>query len=235
LRPKIRSAEQEVPERARPPPRARPRSDPVAPSTNIFINYIPAHFTEADLRALCAQFGTILCAKIMVNLDTGQSKCFGFVRYSNLAEAQTAIKNLNGLQIGPKRLLAKYAESKEKEEKVSSRIYVKRLPMSVTLNDVLGLFAEFGTVLDVTPQTFDIPDAVFWRCIIRYSACHEAVQAVRQMNNHVLSACAKPIHVNFVDESRLSGGKSLPELPKVKETVLDEVDEKRWLPAFLLE
>jgi hypothetical protein len=36
---------------------------------------IPSDFTEADL---CAEYGTIICRKIMINLDTGEGKCFGF-------------------------------------------------------------------------------------------------------------------------------------------------------------
>jgi RNA recognition motif-containing protein len=105
----------------------------------------------------------------MINLQTGQSKCFGFVRFTKLAEAQAAIAGLNGLAIGSKRLLVKYAESKEKEELPSKMVYIKRLPITVHPNDVVQMFSRFGEVLDITPHTFDSADPQFWRCIVRYS------------------------------------------------------------------
>ena len=89
---------------------ARPRSTNIEPSTNVFINYIPAEYTEADLRRLCSEYGEIMTSKIMINLETGQSKCFGFVRFKTLQQAQAAIQGLNGRPVGNKILLAKYAE-----------------------------------------------------------------------------------------------------------------------------
>jgi ELAV like protein 2/3/4 len=230
----MNSAEAKLPDRHRPPPRALPPSEPVVSSTNVFVNYLPASFAEADLRALCSRYGTILCAKVMLDLETGQSKCFGFVRYSNLDEAETAIQKLNGLHVGSKRLLAKYAVSKEKDEKVSTGIYITGLPMSVSLENVLGLFERFGTVLDVNPHSSDLPGVVVGPCIIQYYACHEAALAVGHMNNQIISVGSKPIHVRFVDESRLRGGRNATELV-TGTRILDEADGRRLLPAFLLQ
>jgi RNA recognition motif-containing protein len=57
----------------------------------------------------------------MINLETGESKGFGFVRFSTHEEAKSAIDGLNGRHVQTKQLLAKFAESREKRDRVSAR------------------------------------------------------------------------------------------------------------------
>jgi RNA recognition motif-containing protein len=216
----------------RPQLRPRPRSTPIEPSTNVFVNYIPADFTEADLCALCAPYGTILCSKIMINLETGESKCFGFVRFSSLPEAHAAIQDLNGRPIGGKRLLAKYAESREKKERVSTMLYVKRLPVAVSQARVAELFAAYGEILDLTPHVLDAAEPQFWRCVIRYSNCAAAAAAIAGMNNQIIAGDTRPIHVRYADQSRMSA--SFVEHAMHAPSVLDGADVVQLLPSFLL-
>lgn len=210
----------------RPLVRRTSRSKSQQPSTNVFINYIPSDYTEQDLTNLCAQFGTIVTSKLMINLETGQSKCFGFVRFANLNEAQNCINAINGICIGSKRLLAKYAESKDREEKIAQTVYVKRLPVEINPEQVRLLFGTFGAVESLDAHSLDSPDSLYWRCFIRYSDVHAAATAVGQMNNKIIVDGTRPIHVKFADESRLGTVSTLPEAPPVQESLL--------LPSFLL-
>jgi RNA recognition motif-containing protein len=196
------------------------------------VNYIPADFTEADLCALCASYGTILCSKIMINLDTGESKCFGFVRFTSLQEAHAAIQGLNGRPIGGKRLLAKYAESREKKERASTMLYVKRLPVTVPEDRVMELFGAFGEILDLTPHVLNAPDPQFWRCVIRYARFGSAAAALSAMNNQIIAPDTRPIHVRYADESRMSA--SWVERPMQCPSVIDAPDAMQLLPSFLL-
>jgi RNA recognition motif-containing protein len=198
----------------------------------VFVNYIPAEFTEADLRSLCAPYGTILCSKIMINLETGESKCFGFVRFSSLPEAHAAIQGLNGRQIGAKRLLAKYAESREKKERASTMLYVKRLPVAVSQARIAELFAAFGEIVELTPHVLDAAEPQFWRCVIRYSNFAAAAAAIAAMNNQIIAPDTRPIHVRYADESRMSG--SFVERAMQLPSVLDGADPAHLLPSFLL-
>jgi len=57
-----------------------------------------------DLVASFSPFGNILSAKIFVDKDTNMSRCFGFVSYDNPESAASAITQMNGFQIGSRRL-----------------------------------------------------------------------------------------------------------------------------------
>lgn len=219
--------------------RARPKSTNIQPSTNVFINYIPAEYTEADLRQLCAEYGDIVCSKIMINLETGQSKCFGFVKFATLAQAQAAIKGLNGREIGPKRLLAKYAESRERQETVSTMIYVKRLPATVGPEFVAHLFSRFGQILGVTPHMIETMDPQYWRCFVQFSSYNAAAAAIATMNNQIIVAGSRPIHVRYADESRMNGAMvpsrdSLPIGSTMAPSLFDDPEKAHLLPSFLM-
>jgi RNA recognition motif-containing protein len=169
----------------------------------------------------------------MINLETGQSKCFGFVRFSTLPEAQAAIRGLNGRQIGSKRLLAKYAESREKQEQASTMIYVKRLPVTIDHTVVIDLFGRFGQIVDVTPHDIDSIDPQCWRCVIRYATVAAATSAIQAMNNQIVVANSRPIHVRFADESRMSGSFLLPTESPPDRQLIGEGEARALLPSFL--
>ena len=66
---------------------------------NLFVYHLPKRFTDRDLFALFSRIGNILSAKVYVDKQTHESKCFGFVSYQFPYEASMAIKQLNGFQV----------------------------------------------------------------------------------------------------------------------------------------
>ncbi|CAF0756169.1 unnamed protein product [Rotaria sp. Silwood1] len=71
---------------------------------NLFIYHLPQEYSDADLAQAFAPYGPIISAKVFVDKTTNRSKCFGFVSYDNPSSAQAAINQMNGFQIGMKRL-----------------------------------------------------------------------------------------------------------------------------------
>ncbi|KAM9961149.1 hypothetical protein ACTFIR_003986 [Dictyostelium discoideum] len=77
---------------------------------NVFVKYLPCNFSEKELYDLFEQFGEIVNTKVMVNIKTGNSLGYGFVRFLNPENACEAIKNMNRYQVGHKTLLCKLSK-----------------------------------------------------------------------------------------------------------------------------
>lgn len=85
-----------------PPIPRRPREGPAG--ANLFIYHLPIDLTDADLATAFNPFGNVISAKVYVDRYTGESKGFGFVSYDSVMSAELAIEQMNGFQIGSKRL-----------------------------------------------------------------------------------------------------------------------------------
>lgn len=62
----------------------------------IYVGNLPWSINDDGLAQLFRPFGNVARAKCMVDRETGRSRGFGFVTMDNPAEAQAAIKALNG-------------------------------------------------------------------------------------------------------------------------------------------
>jgi len=83
-------------------PHGRPREGPAG--ANLFVYHLPHDLTDADLATAFNPFGNVISAKVYVDKYTGESKGFGFVSYDSVISAEQAIEQMNGFQIGTKRL-----------------------------------------------------------------------------------------------------------------------------------
>jgi len=63
---------------------------------NIYVGNLSYSVTEENLRQAFEAFGQVSSATIVKDKYSGQARGFGFVEMPDQAEAQTAIKNLNG-------------------------------------------------------------------------------------------------------------------------------------------
>ena len=62
---------------------------------NIFVASLSYQVSEADLRELFEDYGTVSSAKIITDKFTGRSRGFGFVEMDDDSEGQRAIEQLN--------------------------------------------------------------------------------------------------------------------------------------------
>jgi len=70
----------------------------------LFVGNLSFDTTSAQLEALFAEAGTCESASVITDRDTGRSRGFGFVEMSTSDEAQKAIAQLNGKQLGGRTL-----------------------------------------------------------------------------------------------------------------------------------
>lgn len=66
---------------------------------NIYVGNLSPDTTDENLREAFESFGEVASAKVIKDKYTGQSRGFGFVEMSVQAQAQTAIRSLNGKEL----------------------------------------------------------------------------------------------------------------------------------------
>lgn len=67
--------------------------------TNLYIGYLPPTLDDDALIRLFSPFGDIVMAKVIKDRVTGLSKGYGFVKYSDVAQANQAITSMNGYRL----------------------------------------------------------------------------------------------------------------------------------------
>ena len=67
--------------------------------TNIFIGNLSFQTTQADLETAFSQYGTVERVNIVTDRDTGQPRGFAFVEMTERRDAETAISQLNGMEM----------------------------------------------------------------------------------------------------------------------------------------
>lgn len=85
-------------------PAARTQQAKGPPGANLFVYGIPDSYKDADLASLFQNFGTIVSAKVQVDLQTQRSKGFGFVSFDSVASAQSAISHMDNFILQGKKL-----------------------------------------------------------------------------------------------------------------------------------
>src|SRR5471030_3448996 len=77
----------------------------------IYVGNLPFTASEADIRALFSQHGTVESVSLPTYRETGRPRGFGFVEMSQ-SDASRAIQNLNGKDMGGRALRVNEAQDK---------------------------------------------------------------------------------------------------------------------------
>jgi cold-inducible RNA-binding protein len=79
---------------------------------NIFVGNLDFGATEDAVRTMFEAYGTVERVSIVTDRDTGQARGFGFVEMSANADADRAISELNGKELGGRALNVNEARPK---------------------------------------------------------------------------------------------------------------------------
>jgi RNA recognition motif-containing protein len=83
---------------------------------NMYVSNLSFQTSEEDLRSLFTAYGNVSSAKVISDRETGRSRGFGFVEMDSDAEAQAAMKALNGKDIEGRALSVSEAREKPPRE-----------------------------------------------------------------------------------------------------------------------
>jgi RNA recognition motif-containing protein len=67
--------------------------------TNIFVGNLSYQTTQDELHSLFGQYGNVERVNIITDRDSGQPRGFAFVEMTDAREAETAISQLNGMEL----------------------------------------------------------------------------------------------------------------------------------------
>jgi RNA recognition motif-containing protein len=79
----------------------------------LYVGNLGYAVSSPDLETLFGQFGAVQSAEVVMDRDTGRSKGFGFVELGTDAEAQAAIRALDGKEFSGRPLTVNEARPKE--------------------------------------------------------------------------------------------------------------------------
>ena len=85
----------------------------------IYVGGLPYTASEQDLQNLFGAHGTVTSASVITDQYTGQAKGFGFVEMQTDAQAEAAIRSLNGTQMGGRELTVNEARPREERPRNS--------------------------------------------------------------------------------------------------------------------
>ena len=77
----------------------------------LYVGNLPYNISDDQLQAVFAKFGTPDSARVITDRETGQSKGFGFVEFSNDEQARQAL-SMDGTELGGRSLKVNEARPK---------------------------------------------------------------------------------------------------------------------------
>lgn len=84
----------------------------------LFVGGLPYTVTDEELKQFFAAIGDVTSATVIVDKYSGQGKGFGFVEYADDADADKAIKELSGKELGGRKIIVN--EARPREERSSA-------------------------------------------------------------------------------------------------------------------
>ncbi|HSX15007.1 MAG TPA: RNA-binding protein [Candidatus Saccharimonadales bacterium] len=85
-------------------------------ATKLYVGGLPYSVTDDELQQMFAAHGEVTSAKVITDRDSGRSKGFGFVEFSNDDEAKAAIEALNDTEQQGRKIMVSIARPMERRE-----------------------------------------------------------------------------------------------------------------------
>ncbi len=80
---------------------------------NIYVGNLSYSLDESELREAFTAFGEVSSVKVLMDRETGRSRGFGFVEMPNQDEAEAAVAEINGKEVGGRALRVNEARPRE--------------------------------------------------------------------------------------------------------------------------
>lgn len=174
---------------------------PMAQHTTLIINNLPSYFTEEELKTMFSTFGKVKAARITRNPKTDQNQGYGFVEYASRSEGSKAIEQVNGLQLGNKKLRVAFSEPVDDTIKQATKVTVKKIPVRYSEEEFKDMFTKFGKIVKVRLLTDSVTGRSRRIGFLFFEKWADAQRATTEMNGFKPEKAKDPLKVKLEQES----------------------------------
>eukprot|EP00088_Acartia_fossae_P066813 TRINITY_DN829_c0_g1_i1.p1 TRINITY_DN829_c0_g1~~TRINITY_DN829_c0_g1_i1.p1 ORF type:complete len:651 (+),score=274.80 TRINITY_DN829_c0_g1_i1:309-2261(+) len=177
--------------------------------TNVYVKEFGEEMTDEKMNEMFGKYGKITSYKIMSDESSGKNKGFGFVSYEDAESAEKAVKELDGVDLGGKKLYVTRAQKKaERQQELKKKfemmklerlnryqgvnLYVKNLDDSIDDEMLRKEFTPFGTITSAKVMCCEEGRSKGFGFVC-FSSPEEATKAVTEMNGRYI--VSKPLYV----------------------------------------
>ncbi|KAK6928669.1 RNA recognition motif domain [Dillenia turbinata] len=174
--------------------------DPSSESARrLYVGNIPRTVDNTELRKIVGEHGEVEKAEVMYDKYSGRSRRFAFVTMKTIEDANAAIVNLNGKQIGGQEIKVNITEKPlqpvdfsafqaEDSQFIDSphKVYVGNLPKTVTSKSLSKFFSEKGKVLSAKVSRVPGSSKSNGFGFVTFSSDEDVEAAISSFNNTFL-------------------------------------------------
>ncbi|XP_015043059.1 protein alan shepard isoform X3 [Drosophila miranda] len=169
--------------------------------TNLYIRGLQQGTTDKDLVNMCAQYGTIISTKAILDKTTNKCKGYGFVDFEQPAFAECAVKGLQGK--GVQAQMAKVGiwvlhRPAIQQEQDPTNLYIANLPPHFKETDLEAMLSKYGQVVStriLRDQQMNSKGVGFARMESR----EKCEQIIQMFNGNTIPGAKDPLLVKFAD------------------------------------
>jgi len=125
--------------------------DPLA--RQVFVGGLSAHVTKKELSWAFSYFGRVTHIRIMSRPD-GSARGFAFIKYKCAKSAEAAVQKgyltVGGVTTEIRYCISVNESEKYKDIKLKSKVFIGRLPKTISKSDLLKYLSQFGEVVEFT-------------------------------------------------------------------------------------
>ncbi|XP_055603557.1 protein alan shepard isoform X3 [Uranotaenia lowii] len=183
-------------------PSSTPQQTEQLSKTNLYIRGLQQGTTDKDLVNMCAQYGTIISTKAILDKTTNKCKGYGFVDFESSACAEGAVKGLQAkgiqAQMAKVGIWVLHRPAIQQQEQDPTNLYIANLPLNYKETDVENLLSKYGQVIstrilrDQNTQSKGVGFA-------RMESREKCEQIIQMFNGTQLQGAKEPLLVKFAD------------------------------------
>ncbi|XP_017842000.1 protein alan shepard isoform X12 [Drosophila busckii] len=158
--------------------------------TNLYIRGLQQNTTDKDLVNMCAQYGTIISTKAILDKTTNKCKGYGFVDFEQPAYAEGAVKGLQAKGV--------QAQMAKQQEQDPTNLYIANLPPHFKETDLEAMLSKYGQVVStriLRDQQMNSKGVGFARMESR----EKCEQIIQMFNGNTIPGAKDPLLVKFAD------------------------------------